>query len=170
MTEKKVSTKAINLILIAISILVTVPLLVMGHYNYPSADDWSFGAATHKTIEGGGNLCEVLGTAFDVAMEWREKGEPRYANAFLGALQPGIWGEHFYRITPWIMIGSLFLSEILLCRYLLRDSEGKNKRWILPVALPTLMIQMMCVPFPVETFYWYTGAVNYTFIFSLSLI
>ena len=170
MTEKKVSTKAINLILIAISILVTVPLLVMGHYNYPSADDWSFGAATHKTIEDGGNLFEVLGTAFAVAMEWREKGEPRYANAFLGALQPGIWGEHFYRITPWIMIGSLFLSEILLCRYLLKDDEGKNKRWILPVALPTLMIQMMCVPFPVETFYWYTGAVNYTFIFSLSLI
>ncbi len=170
MTEKKTSVRAINLICIVASILVTAPLLVMGKYNYPSADDWSFGAATHQTIENGGNIFDVLKTAFEVAMLWREKGEPRYANAFLGALQPGIWGEHFYAITPWIMIGSLFLAEVLLCRFLLKDNEGKNKKWILPVILPALIVQMMCVPFPVETFYWYTGAVNYTFIFSLSLL
>lgn len=44
-------------------------LLILEHFDYPSADNWSFGGAAYKVIE---------------------KGEPRYANTFLGVLQPGI--------------------------------------------------------------------------------
>lgn len=160
----------INILCIFICLAVITPLLMMGKYNYPSADDWSFGASTVQVINNGGNLWDVLCEAFDVAILWREKGEPRYANAFLGALQPGIWGEHFYSITPWIMLSSIVLSEIIFSFYLLQDKEGKNKKWILPIVIPTLTIQILCVPYPEETFYWYTGAVNYTFIFSLSLV
>lgn len=168
--RERTNVKVIALINIVMSIIVTAPLLILGHFNYPMADDWSFGARPHKIIKEGGNFFEVLKTAFDVVIEWRERGEPRYANAFFGAMNPGIWGEHFYRITPWIMIGSLFFAEILLCRYLLRDGKESGRDYSLTVAIPSLIIQILCVPFPTETFYWYTGAINYTFIFSLSLI
>ncbi len=170
MDRKEKDIKIINIQCVLAMILVALPLLILGHFNYPSADDWSFGGTTYKTIEEGGNVLNVLKAAFDVVIVWREKGEPRYANAFLGALQPGIWGEHFYRITPWLMIGSLIFSEILLCGYFLRENDGRNKKIILPVIIPSLLLQILCVPYPVETFYWYTGAVNYTFIFALSLI
>lgn len=168
--NSRTENRWINILCVLACIAITLPLLILGKYNYPSADDWSFGASTYKTIQEGGNIFDVLREAFDVAMLWREKGEPRYANAFLGALQPGIWGEHFYCITPWIMIGSLIVSELILGAYLLRDCQRENRKWLLPIVLPTLMLQIMCVPYPVETFYWYTGSINYTFIFSLSLI
>ena len=79
-------------------------------------------------------------------------------------------GGTIYGITPWIMIGSILIAEGYFCAFLLRDTEKKNRRWVLPVLIPSLLIQILCVPYPVETFYWYTGAINYTFIFSLSLI
>lgn len=170
MKLKKKPLKYINIFYILVWVIVSLPLLILGNYNYPSADDWSFGADTFRTIKNGGSLLDVLKEAVNVALLWREKGEPRYANAFLGALQPGIWGEHFYRITPWIMIGSLLVSEIILGAYLLKGIKGENRKWVLPIVMPSLIIQIMCVPYPVETFYWYTGSVNYTLIFSLSLI
>lgn len=170
MGRRNSDIKNINLICIFASVLIVLPLLILGHYNYPCADDWSFGAGPAQTFAEGESLWEILREAGRVVMLWREKGEPRYANAFLGALQPGIFGEHFYRIVPWIMIGSLIISETALCGYLLRDRNGENKKWILPIVLPTLALQILCVPYPEESFYWYTGSVNYTFIFSLSVL
>lgn len=66
------------------------------------------------------------------------------------------------------MIGSLFFSEILLCAYFIKG-EG-NRKLVLPVVIPSLILQVMCVPYAVESFYWYVGSVNYTFVFSLSLV
>lgn len=170
MEKRESAVKIISIQCVVATVLVVLPLLVLGHFDYPSADDWSLGKLTSQAVRNGKGIIGVLRQAIDTVLLWREKGEPRYANAFLGALQPGIWGEHFYRITPWVMIGSLIFSEILLCAYLLRDEEGLNRKIVLPVVIPSLLIQVLCVPYPVETFYWWTGAINYTFIFSLSLI
>ena len=95
MQKEKCESVFIHIICIIACLIVIVPLLMLAKYNYPSADDWSFGAATHQVIENGGNFGDVISEAFDVVMIWRENGEPRYANAFLVALQPGIWGERF---------------------------------------------------------------------------
>lgn len=170
MYHKGKDIKLINVVCMAVAILVTLPLLILGHYDYPSADDWSLGKLTSQAVERGDGIVGVLKQAVNSVLLWREKGEPRFSAAFLGTLQPGIWGEHLYRITPWLMIGSLFLSEILLCSYLLKDEDGKNKEMILPVIIPSLLIQILCVPYPVETFYWYVGGINYTFAFGLSLV
>lgn len=170
MGEKENATKIINALCVAAAILVVLPLLILGHFDYPSADDWSLGKLTSKAVQNGEGIVGVLKQAVNSVILWREKGEPRFSAAFLGTLQPGIWGEHFYRITPWLMIGSLFFSEILLCGYFLKNEERLNKKMILPIVIPSLMIQILCVPYPVETFYWYVGGINYTFAFGLSLV
>ena len=166
MLDKYAGKKFINGMCVLASMVVVIPLLILGHYNYPSADDWSLGRFTHQAIQNGEGILGIAGEVVHTISFWREKGEPRYAAVLFAALQPGIFGEHFYRITPWIMIGGLFVSEILAGCYFL----GKGKKWMAPIVIPSLLIQVLCVPFPVETFYWYTGSVNYTFVFSLSII
>lgn len=42
--------------------------------------------------------------------------EARFSILILSALQPAAFGEHFYRITPYLMIGSVILSQFLLLR------------------------------------------------------
>lgn len=170
MHQENKDIRIINIFCIIGILLVTTPLFILGHYNYPSADDWSLGVLTSQAVKRHEGIVGVLKQAVNSVLIWRKKGEPRFSAAFLGTLQPGIWGEHFYRITSWLMIGSLLVSEILFCSYLLKDKEGMNKRLILPIVIPSLLIQILCVPYPVESFYWYVGGVNYTFIFSLSLI
>lgn len=166
-TEKE---KWISFSCIAALFLVVLPLLILGHYNYPSADDWSLGLLTHQAVLEGKGFFGVLKAALQTSYDWTHGSEPRFANAFLGSLQPGIWGEHFYRFTPYLMIGSLIFSEFLLAYRLLCKNHKKNRIWLCPVLVPSLILQFLCVPYPTETFYWYVGAVNYTFIFSLSLI
>lgn len=169
MDKEERSIRIINILCIIASAFVVSPLLLMGHFDYPSADDWSLGKLTSQAVRNGEGIPGVLKQAVNTVILWREKGEPRYANAFFGALQPGIFGEHFYRITPWIMIGSLVIGEILFCAYLFKDEENLNRKIVLPVVVPSLLIQILCVPYPVETFYWWTGSINYTFIFASSL-
>lgn len=170
MDRKEKDIKIINILCVLAMILIALPLLILGHFDYPSADDWSLGKLTSQAIKNGDGIIGVLKQAVNSVLLWREKGEPRFSAAFLGTLQPGIWGEHFYRITPWLMIGSLIFSEILLCVYLLKDEEKVNNKMVLPVLIPSLLIQILGVPYPVESFYWYVGGINYTFAFSLSLV
>lgn len=169
MDRKERDIKIINIQCVLGMLFIALPLLILGHFDYPSADDWSLGKLTSQAVKNGEGIIGVLKRAAQSVLLWRKKGEPRFSAAFLGTLQPGIWGEHFYRITPWLMIGSLIFSEILLCSYLLKDEKKVNKKVVLPVVIPSLLIQILCVPYPVESFYWYVGGINYTFAFSLSL-
>lgn len=166
---KTIKINIIKFVCIAALCITILPLLILGHFSYPMADDWSYGANVHQCIENGGNVIRVFAEAIEVVKEWRIN-EPRFINSFLGALQPGIWGEQFYWITAWLMIGSIIVSEFLLSAFLLKSKDGWNTSKIIPVVVPTIMIQLMCVQFPAESFYWWTGAVNYTFIFSVSLL
>lgn len=160
----------ISFIFVLALVLVTAPLLILGHYDYPTADDWSLAAWTHQAVVDREGILGVLKAAMRAILYRRHSGEPRFASTLLAALQPGIWGEHFYRITPYLMIGSLIFSELLLGSFLLRRYCKAERRWICPILIPSLIFQILFVPYPTETFYWYVGAVNYTFIFSLSLI
>lgn len=170
MGRKFKSIDIINIICVAAALLATLPLLILGSYSYPLADDWSLGRLTGQAVRDGEGIIGVFRQAVNSMLLWREKGEPRFSAAFLGTLQPGIWGEHFYKITSWMMIGGLYFSELLLCSYLLKNKERTTRKLVLPIILPTLVIQLMSVPYPEEAFYWYVGGMNYTFIFSLTLV
>lgn len=167
MTHKK--QNIIMLFCIAALCIVALPLLILGFYAYPIADDWSLGANVYHCIKRGGNIFEILGEAVNTAFLWRTN-EPRFSAVVFGALQPGIWGERFYWITSWLSVSSVILSEFLLVLFLLNSKGRHGIAMLIPVVVPSIMIQLMCVQFPAESFYWWTGAMNYTIIYSISLI
>ncbi len=151
-------------------IVVVTPLLILGKYNYPSADDWSFGAVTYQIARRGGGFFDVLAGALEVVRDNYINWEGRYSIPFFGALQPGIWGEQYYAVTVWLMLGMLILSELVLAAALVKDKEGCNKRLVIPIVVPALLVQILCVKYPDESFFWYNGSMTYTFMYGLSLI
>ena len=164
LTEKKKLMLISAACVIALAVILW-PLLAISKYNYASADDWSYGVHTYQVIQNHGGLIAFIQAIIETVQEsfW----EARFANIALATLQPGIFGEHCYSIVAYLMIGSIIFSEM----YLLAQCIGKeNRGLILPISLPMIMIQLLYCPFPEESFYWYTGAVNYTGIYSLSLI
>ena len=107
--------------------IVIFPLLLIAPYDFASADDWSYGIHAYQTIKAGGNLGQVLQAAFQTAKEAYLGWDGRFANAFLDALQPGIWGEKYYALTPFILIGMLVFSEIVFFRFILCSGVRDRK-------------------------------------------
>lgn len=164
LTEKKKLLIISVLYLIALAVILW-PLLVISKYNYPSADDWSYGVHTHQVIANHGGVIAFIKAVADTVHN--NNWEARFANVFLASFQPGIFGERCYAIVAYLMIGSVIFSEL----YLLAQCIGReNRGYVLPIGIPVILMQLLYCPSPEESFYWYTGAVNYTFIYSLSLI
>ena len=93
----------------------------------------------------------------------------RFSILILSALQPAAF-ENILPDHPYLMIGSVILSQFLL---LLRMHCGPGKGE--PLADPAHRYSHgnspgALRPYPEESFYWYNGSVNYTFLYSLSLV
>ncbi len=151
-------------------LFVLFPLLLIAPCDYPSADDWSFGASGYAILKAGGGLGSFLKNTVASVSHSYQNWEGRFAATFLASFQPGILGEKCYCIVPWLMLGAIIVSEVVLCRYCSRRSGGEAHKYYLPIILPAIIFQILYSPSPIESFYWYTGAVNYTFVYGLSLL
>lgn len=161
----------INVVSVAALLVVIFPLLLIAQYNYPTADDWSFGVYGYNIIRQGGNLWDVIVATLQMMIDSYNNWEGRFVAVLFASFQPGIWGEHWYGVVAWIMIGAIICSELFLFKAILCNDMCRENRWYwLPVIVPMLIMQLMYCPSPEESFYWYTGAVNYTFVHCLSWV
>ena len=158
----------INIVCVLALILILWPLFVIAKYDYPSADDWSFGKYMYWAMQAGEGFAGIFHAIYQTLAQnvW----EARFSILILSALQPAAFGEHFYRITPYLMIGSILLSQFLLFRECIVGQSKENRWLVLPIVIPMAILQILYCPYPEESFYWYNGSVNYTFVYSLSLI
>ena len=99
----------------ALTLLVVIfPLLLISKYNYPTADDWSYGAKGYQVIQSGGGVWELCVATVKNVKEFYISWEGRFCNALFASLQPGIWGEKYYGIVAYLMIGILIFSETII--------------------------------------------------------
>lgn len=166
---KKQKLILFNCIYVLALAAVLFPLLLIAQYNYPSADDWSFGANTYRAVKMKGGCTALIRAVADTVKSNYLNWEGRFSIPLLGSLQPGIWGEEKYCVVPWIMTGGLIGSETFLFGTVL---GAKRKNWLLvgPIIFPALILQILYTPSTVESFYWYNGSVCYTFLHALSFL
>lgn len=156
----------VNVAVIAICIIVLIPLLVIGIYDRPSADDFGYSMLTHQVFqESGGNPLAVLSAAVQTSAHYYNTWQGLYTSAFLLALQPGIAGSQFYPIGAYLIIAFIFAMCLYLAYCVERHAlHTDTKLWpAVGCLLATLFIQ--CMPYANEGIYWYNGAANYTPIF-----
>lgn len=111
LTERK-KMILINIVCVLALAVILWPLLVISKYNYPSADDWSYGVNTYRAIQNHEGVFQFLKTVYETVRN--DTWEARFANIALASLQPGIFGEHCYAIVAYLMIGAIIFSEIYL--------------------------------------------------------
>lgn len=160
-----------------ISILLTVlyaasllPLLMLSQYDYASADDYSTGAANYHIWQATHSIGAVLMRAAQMAVEFFLQWEGYFTSIFLTALQPGLFGAHVYRVTPWIMLFMLTFSAMYLLRCICVKALGMDRYATHAVTMLLLMISIQCLVGRVEILYWYAGACNYTFYYAAGMI
>ena len=156
----------INVIVIALCIVSLIPLFVIGMYDRPSADDFSYSLQTHEAfLASGGNPLAVLGAAVSTDVDFYNNWQGLYTSAFLLALQPGIAGGASYPIGCWLIMAFVIGACLFLaCRIERYAFKSGTALWpAAGFAAATLFLQ--CMPSANEGIFWYNGAANYTPVF-----
>lgn len=161
--------KAVALLVVAAVALMLVPMLVVARYNVPCADDYHYGASTYHTWQATHSLAAVLRAAGEKVAERYVNWQGTYSAIFLMALQPAVFGNGFYALVPFFTLGMLAAGTCFFCLSLFTKLLGASRWQALVLALVWLGIDTQLLPSAVQGFYWYNGAIFYTFFFGVQL-
>jgi hypothetical protein len=181
-----VKGNTVPILIVFIFLLSLVPLVWVGAYARPFIDDYVFSASTsfghnarwqeqeladrghyyersvRYAVQHGNAANLVMAVARTVAdnyMDW----QGTYTAIALFSLQPAVlFGSGVYPLTMLFTLFALIASTLFLYKTLF------EKGWLLPCLLQ-LMVCIQFVPHTAQGFFWYNGAVYYTFFFSLML-
>ena len=167
--EKWMTPKKVAVFFMGVYIISLIPLLWIAWYNYPSADDYSIGSQCHQVWISSHSIFQVLWMGIVRAADDWLNWMGYFTSNFLMAIPPSTFGERFYVLTTWIMLGMLSLSTIYFLHAVLVKALKGDKHISLSISAIMLFITVQCMVGRTEAFYWYSGAVNYIFVHSMSL-
>lgn len=150
-----------HIIIIICCLLLLVPVLIVGSYDRPVADDYDYSIITKEVVQNGGNLLDLIGAAIQTDWNFYNNWQGLYSSAFILSLQPAIFSANFYSLTCIIVMViaflSLFFSMNILNKYFIKQS----KFYIFTYSLLILTILVLLLPSATEGLFWYNGAMNY---------
>lgn len=167
--KKFFSDKTIAVCAVIALAVSLVPVLALGFYNHPCMDDYNYGLYAAQAVKSGESIFGVLAAAAHKTAETYQSWQGTFSAVFLMALHPAVFSESIYFLTPFLMIGSVtfgtffFLHTVCVQRF----SMPRSHWVILSCVLCFFSIQF--TPNAYEGFYWYNGAVFYTFFYGVCL-
>ncbi|MCD8068342.1 MAG: DUF6056 family protein [Lachnospiraceae bacterium] len=170
----KLNQKTIWLLLCAAAtatlVLGLIPLLIIGRYAHPCADDFTYGFLAYMSWINFHSVIQALGAGLRSMREYYETWQGTFSSIFLMSISPAVWSEKGYFWTPLIQLGMLIFSNYYLTYVLMvKLLRGKKIYW--GIAAPMLCFLLIeTVYSPVNAFYWFNGSVHYLFMHSCMLI
>lgn len=157
-------------LLMVIYVLLLLPVLYLGRYDYHCADDFGFSATSHIVWENTHSLAAVFQAAGKTVIERWHTWQGTFTTMFMMAIEPGIFGDVFYCFVPWIMIGAMTISTMFFFYILLVKLIDCDK-WIwISISMTYLIFVLECMVNPLQGFFWYNGAVHYMIPHSLVMV
>lgn len=160
LNEKIVAVIAI----ICFVVLCLLPLLMIGRYDHPCADDYGYGIDVRNAWRDTHSLVEVVKAAVGRAEHTYETWQGTFNSVFLMALTPAAFGEQYYAAVPYIMLGMLTLSILYLAKVVLHDLLKASYANTCIVAIISLFMMIEGIYTPASAFFWYNAAIHYTFM------
>ncbi|MEA4940228.1 MAG: DUF6056 family protein [Christensenella sp.] len=156
--------------LLIIFLTTLVPIGLVSAYDRMDFDDYDYSVLTHAAVRDDGSALGLLRAAGQTVSDTYQNWQGTYSAVFLFSLQPAIWGQGWYAVTPWILIGALVLGLGCFTYAIFVVALRQDRRvWL----LVWMLTSILCVQFPrdpSEGFFWYNGGMFYTFFFGLLLI
>lgn len=168
--KKKILQVVWNIILIGISIYTVIPLLKLGVYDHPCADDFNYSIQTHQVWQETHSVGRLIKAAWSTSVQFWHTWQGLYASAFVLALQPAIFGETYYALTVWILIVTIYVSNLIFTEYVLHHKFHTSVLDAMAMAFVMSMVMVQWIPSAVQGLYWYNGAMNYVFFYGVFLL
>lgn len=150
-------------------IAVLIPMCAAAFYNRPTVDDLYQPYAAMKAVENGGGLWDVLAVGWKYMLISYFGGGGTFMSMFLSYIPPTVVDYHLAWIHPIFFM--LFLTGACFSAgYCVRAADPAiPRRAVHCAALLMSLMLLTLLPSVSEGYYWYSGAVNYTFTFTLSI-
>ena len=165
-----INEKYAMIIAVAVFLILLIPTVYLGKYDFMKADDYTYGGLAHRTYMETGSYFQALKAGFKTVKTTYETWQGTFSSVFLMAVFPSIVNYRFYKLVPAIMVFSItaamfYLSDTLVYRVL----KGKRVYSIITGALLSMTVieRMYTVP---GAIYWYNAAVHYIFAHSCFVI
>ena len=167
--SSKINGFVVRNILIVMFVISILPILIMAFYARPLWDDYSsLNVACVIEEQYGKEFVFLAPIIHSVASYVSWQGT--YSAEFLFALQPGAWPIPVYWITTFIILGSIVFGYIKFFRTVALKCFNTKAVYGTILALLLLLVQFQYVPHIHQGFYWYNGAIYYSFYYGLLLI
>lgn len=166
---KKITTKNIFYIILIFFILSVIPLYVIGMYAHPSVDDYYYGTETVQVWNETHSFASVVKCSFDEMINTYNIWQGNFSAIFLMRLQPGIFGEQYYFFAPLILLSAYMGFSIFFFYTALKKIFKADSYLAATVGICLTFVSMQLCATPSDSFYWYNGAIYYTFFYSLML-
>ena len=168
-STKKLTTKNIFFIILICFLLSVIPLYIIGMYAHPSVDDYYYGTQTVQVWNETHSIASVIKCSFDEMLNTYNIWQGNFSAIFLMRLQPGIFGEQYYFITPLILLSAYIGFSIFFFYTALKKIFKADSYLAATVGICLTFVSMQLCITPSDSFYWYNGAIYYTFFYSLML-
>lgn len=162
--------KLYAIILTIAYIVLLIPVLYIGRYNYHGADDFGFSAASHVAWEDTHSIFQVIKAAGETVIDRWHTWQGTFTTMFLMSMEPGLYGDVFYHFVPWLMIGTMTASTMFILYVLVVRVAGCNKSIWISMSMIYLIYALECMINPNEGFYWYNGATHYMIPHGMSML
>lgn len=165
--ELQVKILCAGMILLLVAILV--PLFWISVYNFKSVDDYSFAKNAEAVWKESHSVLKVLSAQMTETKEIYQTWQGTFFSQWFASSMMGIFGDSAYCVGTFLSLGGFVLSELLLFMLILVKGLGADRCRAAIVSIGCIALQILLTPYPVEAFYWFCGAVVYTFIYALTL-
>lgn len=164
MTGKKWNGWRISAVIWFVIYLISLlPMIILGFYNFPCADDLGYSVYTRHAWLDTHSIFSVLGAACQKVAESYQTWQGTWSSIFLMALQPGIFGDQWYGVTVLLMTGVMSLSVFYMFHCIFVRWLGVRRAVSVATASIVLLVAVQCMVDKTQAFFWYNGAVHYIF-------
>ncbi len=165
-----VSDRILAMVSLAVYIISLILPIYVGLSNYATGDDLLYGSILRNAMRNGTSLGEMVRLVVqDVVTEYKTF-QGTWSSQILWRLEPSIWGERIYVITIFLSLGILSLGIGYMLHQVLGNAVGLPFWSRLFIFSWILFFSIQYMPYPRGGLYWYTGMVQYTFAYGISML
>lgn len=155
--------KIIAYLLGGILLISLIPVLYCFFFVYANGDDLWEGQTLHRLFIHRSSWKEVVsGIKYHFVSDYMT-WEGNWSSIILWMMEPSVWGEKVYLITPWIGLSSI-CGGIGYFTYYYNKKYVKATKYVwMTVYLLILFFAFQYMPSIKNGLFWYTGMINYMF-------
>ena len=159
-----IDDKYVAIIVAVLFVIMMIPIVYLGKYNFMKADDFSYGDEARMAFAETGSFFAAFKGALTSVSSSYKQWQGTFSSIFLMSFCPYIFNYRFYKLVPALMVSMMTLASFLLSYTLINrvlKQDRKSLSVIVGSLLSLLMIERLyTVP---GAIYWYNAAVHYIF-------